>query len=82
MSINGINPASPTTPTSPTSPINNNLAFKGAIDKTKNGNEYKKSSMGINLGIGLPMVGFAAYDVVKNGGFKKCFEMMKQTPNN
>lgn len=64
MSINGIS-------------IVNNVPFQG---KTEAEVDYKPSTIGVNLGIGLPIVGFAAYDVIKNGGFKKCWEMVSKEP--
>lgn len=55
----------------------NKIAFCG---NNENKSEYKKSNMGFSLGLLIPTVGLAGYDVVKQKGFKNCIQAFKTTP--
>lgn len=57
-----------------------NTAFGAKKTQTKQGNEYKKSSIGINTGFIAPSVGLLGYDVIKQKGFKNFIDAFKTNP--
>lgn len=56
----------------------NKMAFGVNNDKKP---EYTKSSVGLGLGLLIPTVGLAGYDVVKQKGFKNFIQAFKTAPN-